>query len=95
MYICDFCNSNTEHGQAEKLVVTEWRLKTYASKKLPPLPGTSAPVWTKAGTGYEAAVVKRSCTSCDKKNAPIPSSVMNAVMIPASVILETAAEMGV
>lgn len=76
MFICEFNGGHqSESGEAEKLIVTEWQAKTYESKKLPPLPGTNLSRWTRAGEGFEAAVTKKACSSCvagGVKNAPTP-----------------------
>lgn len=97
MFICGFCGGQSASGQAERLIVTSWRAKTYESKKMDPLPGTSNARWTKAGVGYEAAEVKKACPLCDVKNAPLPArDNVNTVMQEISaVMMKTAASMGV
>ena len=72
MFKCDFHNGLSRPGELLRVVVTEWRAKTYPSQKLPPLPGTSNARWTNSGSGFEAAVTKKSCSACDAKDAPRP-----------------------
>lgn len=76
MFICEFNGGHQSgEGESEKLIVTEWRAKVYASKELPPLPGTNVRRWTKPGEGFEAAVVKKACPACagtGVKNALTP-----------------------
>lgn len=82
---CGFCGCQSGDGAAEKLVVTEWRAKTYESRKLPPLPGTNVSRWTNPGEGYEAAVVKRACPTCvgaGVKNAPTPRELNLVLVVP-------------
>ncbi len=86
MFICDFGidGHQAEEGQAEKLIVTEWRAKTYPAQELPPLPGTNMRRWTKPGEGFEAAVVKKACPTCvggGVKDAPTPRQ-LKMVAIP-------------
>lgn len=85
MFICDFGGHQSQDGEAEKLIVVEWRPKTYESKELPPLPGTNVKRWTRPGKGYEAAVVKRACSTCvagGVKHAPTPRELDALPVVP-------------
>ena len=98
MFRCDWCKKLSPSGQAERLVVTKWRSKTYESKKLDPLPGTSNARWTKAGVGYEADEVKRAGPCCDVKSAPVPARESFNASVPrdvASAVMRAASSMGV
>lgn len=85
MFICDFGTHQSEDGQAEKLIVTEWRPKVYASQELPALPGTNVRRWTNPGEGYEAAVVKKACPTCvagGVKSAQTPREMKLVPVVP-------------
>ena len=81
MFHCHFCGGLSASGEPEKLVVTRWRLKTYEAKELPALPGTNSKRWSKAGVGYEAAEVKKSCGRCGVKSAPVPEKISTDKMV--------------
>ena len=72
MFRCQFCGGLSAPGELLRTIVTEWRLKTYPSRELPPEIGSNVRRWSKGGEGYEAAVTKRSCAACDKKNVSVP-----------------------
>ena len=80
MFICDWCKGLSAPGELLRQVVTEWRLKEYPMKELPPAVGSNVRRWSKAGSGYEAAVVKKSCAVCDKKNVEVPARVPAATV---------------
>lgn len=88
MFICDFGGHQSQDGEPVKLIVTEWRPKTYPSTELPPLPGTNTKRWTRAGEGYEAAVVKKACGTCvagGVKSALTPRQLKALPVVPVGV----------
>ena len=83
MFKCDLHNGFSNPGEVLRLVVTKWRLKAYPAKELPPVFGSNTKRWSKVGEGFEADEVKKSCSSCDGKSAPIPrQTTSNIVPIP-------------
>ena len=72
MFKCEFCDGQSVSGDGCKLVVTEWRAKTYQAVSLPKKDGERTALMGSVGVGFEPAVVKRSCPRCDAKDAMRP-----------------------